>query len=101
MKLKLLGTSLTEVLLFCFVLLAVISFLTWIWKSSVMQFVWLFGLTLWVFLHIKKSHFTHQRFREIDERDLDFKDECDSHRKNLYAKIEHLEKKVEELSARS
>jgi hypothetical protein len=98
MKLKLLGTNLTEMLLFCFILLGGISFLTWLWKSSAVQFMWLFGLTLWAFLHIKKSLFTNQRFREIDERDLDFKDECDSHRKNLYAKIEQLEKKVEELS---
>lgn len=94
MRINLPGTNPTEVLLFSILLLAIVALLTFLWESSVIIFLWLLGLTIWFFLHTKKNAQTHYRFSELDQRDMDFKDECDVQ----FEKLKKLEEKVGKLS---
>lgn len=90
LPIKLVGTTVIEVCLFCLTILGIVSLLTYLWSSSGVILLWLFFLTLWAFLHIKKSVLTQERFDEIDQRDMDFKDECDRY----FAKLSKLQNQI-------
>lgn len=64
-----------------------------IWSFNTLLVAWLFGLTSWAYIHIKKSSYTWQRFDDIDERDVEFRDEFE-------VRIEALEKQVTELNSK-
>lgn len=61
------------------------------WSSIFFIFFWLSLVSTWIYLHIKKSKHTWQRFDDIDERDIEFKDEFE-------LRIEKLEQRMAELA---
>ena len=84
------GTSLTEVLMFCLIVLSTITILLFLWDASTVVFLWLFATTLWLFLLSRRGILTQERFDEVDQRDMDFKDECDKQ----FEQIKSLAKKI-------
>lgn len=92
LPIELIGTSLLEVLLFCLVVLSLVGIFSFVFTEFTTLLIWLFVLTTWAFLHIRKSALTQERFEEIDQRDLDFKDECDRH----FARLDELKDKLHE-----
>lgn len=64
-----------------------------IWSFNTLLITWLLGLTSWAYIHIKKSNYTWQRFDDIDERDVEFRDEFE-------VRIEALEKQITELNSK-
>jgi hypothetical protein len=71
------GTKLSEVGIFLLIVIAAISASHFIWGADTTIYLCLTSIFLWIFLHVKKSKITWERFDEIDQRDMDFKDEFD------------------------
>lgn len=83
-------TSPKEILLVCFLILSFSAFAHYFWGESTATYLWLSVLTLWYYFNSKKSKAIQQKFIDIDERDMDFKDEYDQ----LFIDIEHFQKEV-------
>lgn len=62
-----------------------------VWSVPVFALFWLTLVSCWIYLHIKKSKYTWQRFDDIDERDIEYKDEFE-------LRVEKLEQRVSELA---
>ena len=77
-------------------LVAVVTYHTW--SFTTLTIVWLVSLTSWAYLHIKKSKHTWQRFDDIDERDIEFRDEFEVRIEVLEKQVIDLNKKIERLS---
>jgi len=75
------------------------SLLTWglfalgakFWPAENIIVCWLFSITIWAFLHVRKSSTTWSRFDEIDERDLDFHNSIDQQLESIQSRISKLE----------
>ena len=62
-----------------------IGLLHFLFGKEAYTYMWLLFLTLWIYFHTKKDRKIWDRFGEIDERDMEFHDDCEK-------RIEKLEK---------
>lgn len=86
------GTRLSEVAIFLLVMAAVISASHFLWGQSTTIYLCLLTIYVWIFLHVKKSKTTWERFDEIDQRDMDFKDEFDKKYEKLSSDLKDFTK---------
>lgn len=89
-KLRTIGTSLQEMSIIFFVIVGLVTALHLLWGGHTTSYLWLMMLTIWAILHIKKSRTTWQRFRDIDARDMEYKEYLDQ-------RIEHLEETLKKM----
>ena len=90
LPINLIGTTILELCSFCIVILATLGSIKYIWGGDVAFFIWSFVLTIWIYIQTKRSDTTWHRFREIDHRDVDFKDECDERFQKITEKLKDL-----------
>ena len=81
------GTKISEVGIFLLVVGAAISASHYIWGADTTTYLCLTSIFLWIFLHVKRSKTTWDRFDEIDQRDMDFKDEFDRRYEKILAEL--------------
>lgn len=60
------------------------------WGSQKFMYFWLFGLTMWAVLHVRKSVTTWEMFDEIDSRSTDFAEEVDKRFYKLHKDMEEI-----------
>jgi hypothetical protein len=87
---KLVGINLGDLCKALLVIIAITTTAHYVWGPERTTYLWLIGLTTWIFLHIKQSMSTHERLNEMDQRDMDFHDHVDK-------KMERLDKEIENL----
>lgn len=88
------GTSFSEVGVFLLVIVAIATASHYVWGESTTTYLWLLAVSLWAFLHIRKSKTTWDRFDEVDQRDLDFKDEFDRKYNRLSTELEEVREHI-------
>jgi hypothetical protein len=81
------GTKISEVGILLLVVGAAISASHYIWGADTTIYLCLTSIFLWIFLHVKRSKTTWDRFDEIDQRDMDFKDEFDRRYEKILAEL--------------
>ena len=81
--------SLKEFSFFLLVTAVVLGLGYEVWGPFLTLYLWLLVLSCWAFLHVKKSKKTQQRFRDIDARDIDYKEYIDKKFLELNLKLEH------------
>lgn len=77
------GVTLKQILLFITAIVLVASTSSLIWGKLTTLFLWLLILTINLYLRNKKDRLIQERFDEIDQRDMDFHEECDAHFEQL------------------
>lgn len=65
---------------------------SYLWPGLVFVYIWLFLLSMWAVLHVKKSAETWRRFDEIDQRESDYAEEVDK-------RFDQLQKELKALKA--
>jgi len=68
---------LKEVSLICMLIVGFATSAHYFWGELATTYIWLSVLTLWFYFNSKKGRAIRQKFIDIDERDMDFKDEYD------------------------
>lgn len=84
--------ALKEMFVIGVVLISVVSLLHLLWGGFTVTYLWLSITTLWLYLNTKKNKAIMQRFTDIDERDMDFKDEYDK----LYGCVQKITKRIDD-----
>lgn len=63
---------------------------SYLWPGLTFVYIWLFLLSMWAILHVKKSSSTWLRFDEIDQRETDYAEEVDRRFDQLHKEVKAL-----------
>ena len=94
------STTIRDLSMFLLVVVAFGTASYLVFGSDTTIIAWLLILTAWLYLRQKQDAFTWQRFDDIDQRDIDYKDDVDRRIEQLLAQPRFTPPKIQDLSDR-